>query len=173
VARRETATEDARLLAEHHIAGVRYTRRGRRINELLHPIWGWISPRRYYLEQKAKEYTPYLVAAAAIGFAIDRLVAIVQAWRPELEEELRKRGLTDPLSGILSAALNVVRGIAGAVGTSETLEEILARLEEFSPEAQTPEGTFGRALYGFRDAIRGALEDARARGVTPGLGRPG
>lgn len=80
--RPELVLEDARLLAEHHIAGVRYTRRGRRITHILHPRLGWITIAEYYDLQKLHDLLPiftklieggYRLKQAIYGFEIEIL----------------------------------------------------------------------------------------------------
>jgi len=68
VARADHALEDARLLAEHHIAGVRYTRKGRRISHVLHPQLGWLTIADYYKLQKTHELEPWIAKTIEGGY---------------------------------------------------------------------------------------------------------
>src|SRR5437773_10692851 len=47
--------EAMRLLAEHHLEDVRFSRKGRDVVALKHSVFGWISPTRYYALQHGEE----------------------------------------------------------------------------------------------------------------------
>ncbi len=61
---------DARLLAEHHIVDVRYTRSGRRVNRVLHAGLGWISVEQYYGLQKVHDVLPIVEKVIEGGYRL-------------------------------------------------------------------------------------------------------
>src|SRR5438309_9562375 len=55
-------TADAiRMFAEHHIVAVRKARRSGEIIAVKHAVWGWVSPRDYYLMQEFHNILPKLI----------------------------------------------------------------------------------------------------------------
>ena len=59
--------EAMRLLAEHHLEDVRFSRKGRDVVALKHSVFGWISPTAYYALQQLESNLPKLIEG---GFRI-------------------------------------------------------------------------------------------------------
>lgn len=106
--RHDVAIADARLLAEHHIAGVRYTRTGRRISHVLHPMLGWLTIHDYYMLQKLHDAEPMLLEAAKAGWAFN---VAIYSFMPEVS--ILGTGLALPIGPAMLGA--VIAQLHGAI----------------------------------------------------------
>src|SRR5438445_3527521 len=82
-ARQADVAERIRLFAEHHIVAVRTQRRTGEIVAVNHAVWGWISPKQYYLMQEIHRVLPDLVSKTIEGGY--RLKEAIWSWQIEFE----------------------------------------------------------------------------------------
>lgn len=141
--RRRSAADriaDARLLADHHIAGIRYTRKGRKISHILHPVLGWIKVRDYYYLQKIHDAMPAIVKVIEGGYRIKAALWSMEASIPLKVPLSVPIGLAWPLAGLVIAQQKLTAGDQlGAALTLAALAlpfgEIYLAIEIFSEAA--------------------------------------
>ena len=101
---------DARLLAEHHIVDLRYSKKGREIIAIKHAALGWISPTMYYAMQELHSLIPSVLEG---GYRLKQAI-----WTTEINLEVIASGLTIPLGVLLSAAAGLEAAIDQANGNT-------------------------------------------------------
>ena|SRR5438034_11212881 len=106
--------EAMRLLAEHHIEDVRYSRKGRELIAVKHSVFGWISPAGYYALQKADALLPELIQG---GYRLKQAL-----WSFQISIV----GFTIPAGGLIPAYAMTKASLGIAAKDPSAVEWILA-----------------------------------------------
>src|SRR2546426_7434950 len=107
-ARRRSPREDLRLLAEYHVSGIRYSRKGRGIVAVRHIAFGWISPRTYYALEELHAAMPKILEG---GYRLKEAI-----WSTSFEVEILASGIRAPTALALVAGAIVLAAIDKANG---------------------------------------------------------
>ena len=100
-----------RLLAEHGLEDIRYSRKGREIVAVKHAVFGWISPGRYYALQEFRELLPKFIEG---GYRIKQALATAS---------IEIAGFGIPIGGPAYAAA-IAKGILNVTGDDPKLREL-------------------------------------------------
>src|SRR2546422_8639703 len=122
-ARQADVAERIRLFAEHHIVAVRTQRRTGEIVAVNHAVWGWISPKQYYLMQEIHRILPDLVSKTIEGGY--RLKQAIWSW--EIDVEVVATGVKLPAGlAIIAGTIGLAAIDAGEGHQLEALFDLLS-----------------------------------------------
>src|SRR5438445_10493243 len=160
-ARQADVAERIRLFAEHHIVAVRTQRRTGEIVAVNHAVWGWISPKQYYLMQEIHRVLPDLVSKTIEGGY--RLKQAIWGW--EIDLEVLATGVKLPAGlAIIGATLT----LAGADSSSgHQTEAFIDILSLFLPFGEL--WLLYRGILGVEDAAKNVAAGVESGGVAGGL----